>query len=129
MHRQTTVVGQFQGFILVQDRAGREQTVKSPTGGQGIVSRRGVGNGRAEEQIGSWELKSRQTDRDSTSGGRSGRRRVGNRKSGRWIRRRGQRSRQADRDWTAGRWSDRRGFVNRQSGVDKVNQKLRESSE
>ena len=33
VQRQTTVVGQFQGFILVQDRAGREQTVKSPTGG------------------------------------------------------------------------------------------------
>ena len=45
------------------------------------VSRRGVGNGRAEEQIGSRELESRQTNRDSTSGERSGRRRVGNRKS------------------------------------------------
>ena len=80
-------------------------------------------------QIGSRELESRQADRDSMSGGRSGRRRVDNRKSGRWIKRRGQRSRQTDRDWTAGRRSDRRGFVNRQSGVDKVNRELRESSE
>ena len=88
---------------------------------------RGVGNGRAEEQIGSRELESRQTDRDSTSGGRSGRRRVDNRKSGWWIRRRGQRSRQTDRDWTGGRRSDRRGFVNRQSGVDKVKWELRKA--
>ena len=87
---------------------------------------RGVGNGRAEEKIGSRELESRQTDRDS-SDGRSGRRRVNNRKSGRWIRRRGQRSRQTNRDWTAGTRSDRRGFVNRQSGVDKVKWELRKA--
>ncbi|CAL8256730.1 unnamed protein product [Arctogadus glacialis] len=53
------------------------------------------------------QAESRPTDRDSTSGGRSGRRRVDNRKAGRWIRRRGQRSRQTDRDWTAGRRSGR----------------------
>jgi hypothetical protein len=100
---------------------------KELQGNRRWVSRRGVGNGRAEEQIGRRELESRQTDRDSTLGGRSGRRRVNNRKSGRWIRRRGQRSRQTDRDWTVGTRSDRRGFVNRQSGVDKVKWELRKA--
>ena len=94
---------------------------KELQGNRRWVSRRGVGNGRAEEQIGRRELESRQTDRDSTLGGRSGRRRVNNRKSGRWIRRRGPRSRQTDRDWMAGRRLDRREIVNRPSGVDKVN--------
>ena len=60
MHRQMTVVGQFQGFILVQDRAGREQTVKSPTGGQGIVG------GSAGEESGTEE----QTDRQGLDVGR-----------------------------------------------------------
>ena len=60
MQRQTTVVGQFQGFILVQDGAGREQTVKTPTGWQGIVG------GSAGEESGTGE----QTDRQGLDVGR-----------------------------------------------------------
>ena len=55
----------------MQDRAGREQTVRTPTGGQGIgggSDRRGVGNGRADRQARSRKQGSRQADRDSTTG-------------------------------------------------------------
>ena len=61
-----------QRFILVKDRAGREQTIKSQTGGQGIIggsvdeeiatggqkSKSGVGNWRADRLKGT-----RQTDK------------------------------------------------------------------
>ena len=86
VQRQTTVVGQFQGFILVQDRAGIEQTVKSPTGGQGIVggsageesatggqkSRSGVGNWRADRPTGTRRREGGQADEGSISGSQAG---------------------------------------------------------
>ena len=61
MHRRTTVVGHFQEFILVQDRSGREQTVKSPTGGQenvggsaGKVS--ATGGQKRRSVVGNWRV-------------------------------------------------------------------------
>ena len=111
MHRQTTVVGQFQGFILVQDRAGREQKVKSPTGGQGIV-----GGSAGEES----QREDRRAERESGTGEQTDRQGLGVGRDGQAGEGRQQEVRRVDQETGTEERTDRQGLDGRE---------LRESSE